>query len=134
MKASITIDEAKIRSSLKAKYLDVIFDQKLKFRSHINYAVAKDIKHASAIAGIAKSKWRPEFKYLRRLFITVTTARMNYAAIIWHRPEDTRTAPITTQLRALSSVQDRVMQFITGCFRTTAITVMKHEINLLSPQ
>jgi hypothetical protein len=56
---------------------------------------------------------------------------MDYAAIIWHRPKDTRTAPTTAQLGALSSVQGRIMRAITGCFRTTAITAMEHETALL---
>ena len=76
----------------------------------------------------------PEFKYLRRLFIAVAAPRMDYAAIIWHRPEDTRTARTTSQLRALSSLQGRIMRAVTGCFRTTAITAMEHETALLSPQ
>src|SRR5436190_10580063 len=60
--------------------------------------------------------------------------RMDYAAIIWHRPEDTRTARTTSQLRALSSLQGGIMRAVTGCFRTTAITAMEHETALLSPQ
>src|SRR5436190_5432194 len=86
------------------------------------------------MAGIAKSRWGPEFKCLRRLFTAVAAPRMDYAAIIWHRPKDTHTAPTTSQLRALSSLQGRIMRAITGCFRTTAITAMEHETGLLSPQ
>ena len=60
--------------------------------------------------------------------------RTDYAAIVWYRPEDTRTAQTTAQLRALSSLQGRVMRAMTGCFRTTAITAMEHETALLPPQ
>src|SRR5436190_2455949 len=59
---------------------------------------------------------------------------MDYVAIIWCRPKDKQTAPTTSQLQALSSVQGRIMRAITGCFRTTAITAMEHETALLSPQ
>ena len=55
-KAPITIDEVKISLSPEAKYLSITFDQKLKFRSHINHAVVKRTKYAIAIARIAKSK------------------------------------------------------------------------------
>src|SRR5436190_23312484 len=59
---------------------------------------------------------------------------MDYVAIIWCRPKDKQTAPTTAQLRALSSVQGRIMRAILGCFRTTAITAMEHETALLPPQ
>ena len=134
MEAAVKINGITIQSSKEAKYLGVIFDQKLKFHSHIDHIIAKRTKYALAIAGIAKSRWGPEFKYLRRLFTAVTASRIDYAAIIWHRPEDTRTAPITAQLRKISSLQGRIMRAITGCFRTTAITAMEHETDLLSPQ
>jgi hypothetical protein len=92
--------------------------------------VAKGTKYNLAIAGIAKSEWDPQFKHLRSLFTAVAAARMDYAAIIWH---DTRTAPTTVQLRALSSVEGRIMGAITGCFRTTAIAAMEHETALFPP-
>ena len=132
--ATVTIDGTKIHPSPEAKYLGVTFDQKLKFHTHAGQIVAKGTKYALAIAGIAKSKWGPEFKYLRRLFTAVAAPRIDYAAIIWHRPGDTRTAPTTSQLQALSSLQGRIMRAITGCFRTTAIAAMEHETALLSPQ
>ena len=96
--------------------------------------MAKVTKYAIAIGGIAKSRWGPEFKYLKRLFTAMAAPRIDYAAIIWHRPKDTCTAPTTAQLRALSSVQGRMMRAIIGCFHTTAITAMEHETELLSPQ
>ena len=132
--ASVKIAGATIYPSAEAKYLGVIFDRKLKFHSHVKQIVAKRTKYALAIAGIAKSKWGSEFKYLRCLFMAVAAPRMDYAAIIWHRSDDTRTASTTAQLRALSSVQDRIMRAITGCFRTTAIAAMEHETALLPPQ
>ena len=134
MEATVTIGGATIQPSPEAKYLGVTFDQKLKFRTHIEQIVAKTTKYALAIAGIAKSRWGPEFKCLRRLFTAVAAPRMDYAAIIWHRPEDTQIASSTSQLMALSSVQGRIMRAITGCFRTTAITAMEHETALAPPK
>ena len=59
--ASITIGETTIHPSSEAKYLGIIFDQKLKFRSHVEQIVRKETKYA-----LAKSRWGPEFKYLSR--------------------------------------------------------------------
>jgi len=133
-KASVTISGTTIHPSTEGKYLGVTFDQKLKFKSHIKQTLTKGTKYALAIAGIAKSKWGPEFKHLKRLFTAVAAPRIDYAAIIWHRPGDTRTAPTTSQLRTLTSIQGKIMRAITGCFRTTAIRAMEHETELLSPK
>jgi len=133
MEATVTIDGTRIQPSTEAKYLGVIFDQKLKFHTHVKRVIAKATKYALAIAGIAKSRWGPKFKYLRRLFTAVAAPRIDYVAIIWHRPKDTQTAPTTSQLRSFSAVQGRIMRAITGCFRTTALTAMEHETGLLSP-
>ena len=134
VEATVTVGRTTIHPSTEAKYLGVTFDQKLKFHTHIEQIVAKATKYALAVGGIAKSRWGPEFKCLRRLFIAVATPRMDYEAIIWHRPKDTQTAPTTSQLQALSSVQGRIMRAITGCFRTTAITAMEHETALAPPK
>src|SRR5436305_1416860 len=65
---SIAIHGTTIHPSSEAKYLGVIFDQKLKFRSHVDQIVTRGTKYALAITGIVKSEWDSEFKYLRRLF------------------------------------------------------------------
>ena len=134
VEASITIDGTTIYPSTEAKYLGVTFDQKLKFRSHLDQIAAKGAKYALTITGIARSKWGAKFEHLRRLFIAVAAPRMDYTAIIWHRLGDRRTAPTTAQLQALSSVQAKIMRAMLGCFRTTAIPAMEHETALLSPQ
>ena len=82
VEATVTIGGTTIHPSSEAKYLAVTFDRKLKFRSHVEQVVAKGTKYTLAIAGIAKSKWGPEFKYLRRLFTAVAAPQIDYAAII----------------------------------------------------
>ena len=57
---------------------------------------------------------------------------MDYAAVIWHRPED-KTAPTTQQLSKFSTVQRQAMKAITGCFRTTPTAALENETNLLPP-
>src|SRR6266496_6220407 len=89
---------------------------------------------ALAMAGIAKGKWGPEFNHLRRLYTAVVAPRMDHAAAIWHRPEDHRKAPTTSQINKLSSVQRQVMKTITGCFGTTPTTTLEMETTLLPTQ
>ena len=57
VEAAVTVNGTTIPPSLEAKYLSIIFDQKLKFCPHVKQIVAKGTKYAFAIAGITKSKW-----------------------------------------------------------------------------
>src|SRR5579859_5070930 len=95
--ASICIEGTTINPSTEAKYLRVIFDQNLKFRAHTDQAVKKGTQFGLAIGSIARATWGAPFKYLRRLFMSVTAPRMDYTAIIWHRPEDKRSPTIQQQ-------------------------------------
>src|SRR5438046_10678720 len=56
VEASVIINGTRIQPSTEGKYLGVIFDQKLKFHAHVKQVIAKGIKYALIIAGIAKSR------------------------------------------------------------------------------
>ncbi len=56
VEASVTINGTRIQPSTEGKYLGVIFDQKLKFHTYVKHVIAKGIKYALIIAGIAKSR------------------------------------------------------------------------------
>jgi len=113
------IEGTPIPPSKEVKYLGVIFDQDLKFRAHTNQAVKKGTQFGLAIGSIARAKWGAPLQYLRRLFTSVTAPRMDYAAAIWHRPEDMRSPTIQQQAK-LSTVQRQIMKTMLGCFRTTS--------------
>ena len=66
--ASVTINGATIRPSDEAKYLGIIFDQELQFKSHLQRVVKKGITAAMALSSIAKSTWRGPYMYVRQLF------------------------------------------------------------------
>ena len=52
--ASVSINGVKIEPSKEAKYLGVIFDQELRFKSHLQYIVKKGTNMTIALSSIAK--------------------------------------------------------------------------------
>ena len=86
-----------------------------------------------ALAGIAKSTWGPEFKYLARLFNAVAAPRMDYGAVIWYRPKDSKSTT-TSQTRKLSTIQKQAMNAILRCFKTTPTVALEAETALIPPQ
>ena len=83
---------------------------------------------------IARTRWRPEIQYLRQLVNSVAFPKIDYGAIIWHRPDDYRRSSITSQISKLSSVQRRFMLAITRAFKTTPTPVLTFESGLMPPQ
>ena len=120
-----------ISPSKEARYLGVIFDQKLKFHSHLEHTTKKGTKFALALSSIARITWGAPFKYVRRLYTAVIRPRIQYGAAIWHRPEDARNSPATSQTNKLISVQRLAMKTITGCFKTTSTVALQYETDLL---
>jgi hypothetical protein len=130
---AICIEGMSIPPSKEAKYLGVVFDQELRFRSHVNQAVKKGTQFRLAIGSIARATWGTPFKYLRRLFTSVTAPWINYIASIWHHPEDIFSATPQEQTKFLI-VQPQIMKTMMGCFHTTSTDSLQNETGLLPPR
>lgn len=131
--AAITIGGLTIKPSKEAKYLGVIFDQELRFKSQLQHVVKKGTNAALALASITKNGWGIQYKYARQLFNAVITPRMDYGAVVWHRPKQDGTTASTSQVQKLSTVQRLAMKAITGCYRTTPTAAMEIEADLPPP-
>ena len=128
--ASITIDNITINPSTEAKYLDVTFDKQLRFKSHLQQIIKKGTNAALALTSIAKTTWGVPYQYVRQLFQAVLAPRIDYAAIIWHRPKQDGSTAGTAQVRKLSTVQRLAMRAILGCYTTTSTAAMEIETGL----
>lgn len=62
-----------------------IFDQELRFKSHLQYIVKKLTNAAMALSSIAKSTWEAPYMHVRQFFQAVVAPRTDYAVIVWHR-------------------------------------------------
>jgi ribonuclease HI len=128
--ASVTINGTTIRPSDEAKYLGVIFDQELRFKSHLQHIVKKGTNVAMALSSIAKSTWGAPYRYVRQLFQAVVAPRTDYAAVIWHRPKDDGSTANTNQIGKLTTIQRLAMKATLGCYRTTPTAAMEIETGL----
>ena len=129
-KASITINGVKIEPSNEAKYLGVIFDQELRFKSHLQQVVKRGTNAAMALSGIAKTTWGAPYSQVRQLFQAVVAPRTDYAAVIWHRPKGDGSVAGSAQARKLTIIQRLAMKAILGCYRTTPTAAMEIETGL----
>jgi len=130
--AHIHIGATTIKPAEEAKYLGVLFDRKLPFRQHIQYAAKKGTQFALAISRITNCTRGPVFQQARTLFTSVAAPRMDYAAIVWYQPfQGTKTLNRQPTVAKLESAQQIAMKAILGTFRTTATSALQIETSLI---
>jgi hypothetical protein len=128
--AHIEIDGTIIEPSDEAKYLGVIFDRKLSFKSHVQYASRKGMAFALAISRVANCTRGPTYQQTRNLFTSVVAPRMDHVAIIWHKPtKQGQTAPPSSTTK-IDSAQRTAMKAILGTFQTTSSMALQIETSL----
>src|ERR1700738_1949960 len=118
-----------IHPSNEARYLGVIFNRGLHFKSHLDYITKKGTKFALTMASVAQTTWGVHYQHVRQLFNAVVAPRTDYAASIWHRLGD-RKAPRMTQAGKLTFVQRLAMRAITECYKTTPTSALEVETGL----
>jgi hypothetical protein len=127
--AAIRIANAVIQPSPDARYLGVVFDKQLRFKQHVQQIAKKGSKFGLLFPGLQNR--RGEQLYQQTLFTTIVAPRMDYAAIIWHRPRKHGQMNRPPQLSKLESAQRTAMKAILGAFRTTATSALEVETCLL---
>jgi hypothetical protein len=103
-RGEIMIGDAKIAASSSAKLLGVVFDEELRFKEHIEKAVARATRVSIAMGSLRHL--RPA--EMRQIYQACVTPTLDYASTIWFNPYGER-----DKLKALTSVQ-----------RTSLITIL----------
>ena len=133
---SLRIRQTTIPSAVSHKFLGVIFDQELRWKLHVDYAVAKATKWVSLFKRIARNRSGLSAPLLRRLYKAVAIPKAAYAADVWFTPIQSppgakrRTGSVWAANR-LTRVQRQAAIAITGCFRTTATDYVEAHANLM---
>src|ERR1700678_2483786 len=71
------------RTDPRTVYLGVILDNKLRYKQHTDYALAKGTEWEARIRSIAKMARGVRGSFIKRLYHSVGPAKMLYAADIW---------------------------------------------------
>jgi hypothetical protein len=130
--SNVSVNGTTIAPSSKARYLGVIFDQQLRFKSHLQQAVKRGTNTALALGNMAQTNWGAPFQYVKQLYQTVIIPQTDYRATIWHRPkEDNGHTACPSQISKLSTVQRLAAKATLGCYRTTSTIAMEKEAGLL---
>jgi hypothetical protein len=113
------------------KYLGIVVDRRLKWKEHVEAAIAKVTKAVLAVARLTRPMFGMPHRFVCQLFQSVVIPRMEYGLVAWYQPiqkeEGTRHAKGSVGLaRQLGKVQRIVTCLITGALRTTASDVLDY--------
>ena len=111
--------EIKLKSSIikavtEAKFLGVIFDQKLNFRSHINYLKTSCQSALNALKVVANTDWGADRRTLLRLYQALVRSKLDYGCIVYG---STR----ASYLKSLDPIHHQGLRLCLGAFRTTPV-------------
>ncbi|XP_070144861.1 uncharacterized protein [Drosophila kikkawai] len=113
-KVSFRVGSTTIESTPVIKYLGVMIDHRLNFKTHLEYAAAKASKATAAISRMMANNRGPK-QHSRRLIATVVTSTILYAAPIWADAMKT-----VSYSRQCKSVYRRCALRISSCFCTVS--------------
>jgi len=119
-----------------AKYLGVVFDRNLNWKTQQEHAVGKGTKWAAQIRRLARPQWGITPKYAKRLFTSVALPRIMYAIDIWCTPTSSEhpgpmaigSAKVTKQI---ATIQRAGALAITGGLRTSPTDALNANAHLL---
>jgi len=81
-RATIRVGSTPIGTSATIKYLGVLIDHRLSFKTHLAYAAAKAYRSIADISRMMANTRGPK-QHSRRIIATVVTSTILYAAPIW---------------------------------------------------
>ena len=127
-KCQVTLPSSKsISSCTVAKWLGVLFDQKLTFKQHITSRVAQAKAAFLRMARLTNIERGLSHIAMRQMYLACVTSISDYASPVWWRGQHT----FTDRLQGL---QNMALRKILGCFKTSPVRPMEVEACLCPPE
>ena len=110
----IRIDGSPITVATEAKFLGVIFDQKLNFLSHIKYLRKSCQKALDVLRVVGHTDWGADRTVLLRLYRSLVRSKLDYGCIVWGSARK-------SYIKILDPVHHAGLRICIGAFRTSPV-------------
>lgn len=102
------------------KFLGVIFDNKLTFKSHIDYICHNAMKGINIMRSLAGTFWGSDPNILSTIYKSLIRSHFDYSGIVYMNARP-------TFLKKIDVIQNMALRIISGAMRTTPIISMEVE-------
>lgn len=111
---TLYIKAAEIPVRNEHKFLGVVFDKKLTFKSHISYLKQKCMKSMSVLKHLSHKSWGSDRTCLLRLYNSLIRSQLDYGCFVYGSGR-------ASALKALDPVHHLGLRICTGAFRTSPV-------------
>ena len=119
---TLTLNNSQIPVVNETKFLGVIFDGKLNFKSHIAYLKEKCLKSLNLIKVVANTKWGADRDSLLQLYRALIRSKLDYGCVVYGSARP-------SYLESLEPVANKALRLCLGAFRTSPIDSLQVEAN-----
>ena len=110
----IRLAKSKIPAVTEAKFLGLIFDQKLTFRNHIQHLKTSCQKALNILRVVAHTDWGADKKTLLHIYRALVRSKLDYGSIIYGSARP-------SVLKSLDPIHHQGLRLCLGAFRTTPV-------------
>nr|KAG5702023.1 hypothetical protein BaRGS_015758 [Batillaria attramentaria] len=110
----LAIDGSPIKVVQEAKFLGLIFDRRLTFRSHIKYLRASCMKALDVLRVVGHTDWGGDRTVLLRLYRALVRSKLDYGCIVY-------SSASKSTLKLLNTVHHEGLRICLGAFRTSPV-------------
>ena len=133
---NLDLNAGSISPSQTTKFLGVLLDNKLRFKGHAEYTLAKGTKWLQQFPRLARPKHGLKARHVRSLYQQMLLPAMLYAASVWITPQRRiagrkRLYGSIGIIRKLTRTHRQACILISGAMRTTATDALEAHLDIL---
>ncbi|GBL72884.1 RNA-directed DNA polymerase from mobile element jockey [Araneus ventricosus] len=98
----------------ETKFLGIVFDTKLTFRSHIKHLKTKCIRNLNIMKVLSSTSWGADKVSLMRIYRSLVRSKLDYGVPVYG-------SAAKSTLKMLDPLHHQGLRIVTGAFRTTPI-------------
>ena len=117
---NVYLGRTRVNNVTETRFLGLIFDKRLTFRSHIEDLRTRCLKTLNVLRVVSHTDWGADLKVLLRLYQALVGSKLDYGSIVYG-------SACKSNLKKLDTVHNSGLRIALGAFRTSPIPSLHTE-------